>query len=330
MNIIITHFDGDPFLLNFWLTLYEKYWRGEADRIYLSLFYNPKVIPAPVIDYDLKRLDAFKEIEVFQQPRWEIPEFSNQLLYSKAKADKVGFVESDGFIFGPGFVKRNFDLLDKYDIVAPQYDLIKYPFVRGDLGVMGFMRCFFFAKKSLLDKVEMDFMPKDFPVNSKLPIFEQPTTERINLDCFGWVSMQLATLHPKILYIPANVSHSDTIEKSNQYEGNQYIHVRQMMSSALGLGGGEYGFWTNSANEAILEKVFTLFNEHLPDGPAEFIYMKAVAFRLLFYEMLFDKSVLGTFADDYLRVLEMVIDWYAMPKEKIYELKGFFKGIMKI
>ena len=96
------------------------------------------------------------------------------------------------------------------------------------------------------------------------------------------------------------------------------------------MGGGEYGFWTNSANEAILEKVFTLFNEHLPDGPAEFIYMKAVAFRLLFYEMLFDKSVLGTFADDYLRVLEIVIDWYAMPKEKIYELKGFFKGIMKI
>lgn len=330
MNIIITSFDGDPFLLNFWLTLYEKYWRGEADRIYLSLFYNPKIIPAPVMDFNLRILERFKEIEVYKQPKWEPPEFTNQYLFSQCKADKVGFIESDGFIFRSGVVKRNFDLLDNFDVVSAKWDLINYPFVRGDLGVMGFMRCFFFARKKLLDKIDMDFFPREIPIGTKLPNIDHETTEPINLDCFGWVSVQVAALQPKILYIPANVAHPDNIENSAQYIGNPYIHVRQMMSSALGLGGGEYGFWAGSVNEAIIEKVFRLFNEHFPGGPAEFTYLKAVAFRLLFYDILFDKAALGNFADDYLQVLQAVAEWYAMPKARLFELKGFFKGLMQL
>jgi len=46
--------------------------------------------------------------------------------------------------------------------------------------------------------------------------------------------------------------------------------------------------------------------------------------------MLTSKQTLGDFAQDYRQILEAVIDYYNMPKDKIYEIKGFYKGLFNI
>jgi hypothetical protein len=288
---IITHFDGDPFTLNAWLTLYEKYWRGECDTVYVTLYYNPKVVPSDVIDFNKRLLNDYPEIKASIIGEHHPPEKGNQDSLTIAKEDYIGLIESDGLIYSKGVVDQCFRLLEKegQDVVAPPWELIKDSYMNGDLHSKGFMRCFTFAKKSIWDKTDHDFMPRSIPANTR--ITEDYCTERnIDLDCFGWISWQMLLLTNKITYTPSNVLGPDVI--FNPYSNFKWVHIRQMSSSAIGMGGGEFGIWTGDDDVKLLDKVMRLFNEDFPNGPAEFTHIKAVAFKLLFYDMLISKQTI--------------------------------------
>lgn len=326
---IVTHFDGDPFILAFWLKMYTKYWRGEVDIIYMSIAYKPEIITEKIIEYEKQLLENYPEIKVFWQDRWEVPELANaRLLKTEVKEPYIGLIESDGFIYGRGIVDQCFRLLEQgQDIVAPKWCLIDKK-VAYEVGTEGFMRCFFFIKKDIFNKIDIDFLPKNIKKGDMIGQFIVPCD--LALDCFGWISLQLALLKPVITYTPANLIGYDTNDWLEPLFGNfKWVHIRQMSSSALGLGGDEFRVWYRDTNE-IIDRVFRIFNEDLPDGAAEWIYKKAIAFKLLFWEQCNDKERLGDFANEYKLVLDTVADYYAIPKEKIYELKGFFRGLFEI
>jgi len=326
---IVTHFDGDPFTLNAWLTLYQKYWRGECDKIYMTIYCNPEVVPEVVVNFNKTLIADFPEIKADIVSEKTYPELANQKTLKTVTEDYVGLIESDGFIYGKGVVDQCFRLLENegQDIVAPPWYLIDEPYFNGDLSSKGFMRCFTFVKKSLLDKTDLDFMPRTIPAGTQ--ITEKYATQKdVSLDCFGWMSWQLLLLTRKITSTPTNILGPDNI--LSPYSNFKWVHVRQMSSSALGLGGGEYGLWSKGDDKEILNRVLKLFDEDFPGGPAEFTHIKAVAFKLLFWDMLTSKQTLGDFAQDYRQILEAVIDYYNMPKDKIYEIKGFYKGLFNI
>jgi hypothetical protein len=326
---IVTHFDGDPFTINAWLILYDKYWRGECDTVYVTMYYNGKIIPENVIQYSAKLFEAFPEIKLSVIPQHQPPELGNHDSLLKVKEDYIGLIESDGLIYSRGVVDQCFRLLENenQDIVAPAWDLITEPYFNGDLHSKGFMRCFSFIRKSILDKTDLDFYPKRIPVGTKLT--DKYTTGRdVDLDCFGWMSWQMLLLTNKVTYTPANVLGPDNI--LSPYSNFKWVHIRQMSSSALGLGGSESILWTGGSSREILKHIMRVFNEHFPNGPAEYTYIKAIAFKLLFFDMMINKKILGHFSDDYRQMLEMVIDYFNLPKQKIYEIKGFYKGLFNI
>jgi len=80
----------------------------------------------------------------------------------------------------------------------------------------------------------------------------------------------------------------------------------------------------------MLDRVKALFNENLPDGAAEFTYIKAIAFRLLFLECAPTDERLTEFKQEYAQILGLVMDLYALPKEKIYEIKGFYRALFEL
>jgi len=326
---IVTHFDGDPFTLNAWLILYQAYWQGECDKVYATIYYNPDVVPKLIIDFDLKLLANFPEIKVITSGNSKPPEIGNQESLKTVKEDYIGLIESDGLVYGRGIVDQCFKLLENegQDIVAPPWHLIDEPYIKGDLHSEGFMRCFTFVKKSILDKTDLDFMPRTIPAGTKLT--EDYTTSKDNvLDCFGWLSWQLLLLTNKITYTPTNILTPDNILAP--YSNFKWVHVRQMSSSAIGMGGGEYSLWANGNEQEIVSRVLRLFNEDFPDAAAEFTHIKAVAFKLLFWDMLREKVNLGHFAQDYRQLLETVMDYYNLPRERIYEIKGFYKALFNL
>lgn len=326
---VVTHFDGDPFTLNAWLRLYRECWRGECDKVYMTIYYNSKTVPASVIDYEQTMLKHYPEIVPVFLAECAPPEVGNQRALKTVTEDYVGLIESDGFVYERGIIDQCFRLLEKegQDIVAPPWFLIDDPYFNGDLQSKGFMRCFTFTKMELLNQTDMDFMPKHIPANTRVTD-EYSTSKSVDLDCFGWLSWQLLLLTRKITYTPNNILTPENILST--HSNFKYIHVRQMSSSALGLGGGEFADWAKGDNQIILDRVYHLFNEDMPNGPAEFIYVKSVAFKLLFYDLFAGIDALGDFAKDYRHVLDLVIDYYNLPKPFIYEVKGFYKGLFNI
>ena len=326
---VITHFDGDPFTINAWLVLYEKYWRGECDTVYATIYYNDRVVPIDVINYNKVLLRDFPEIKATFEPNSMPPEKGNEYSIKHAKEDYIGLIESDGLIYARGVVDQCFRLLENegQDVVTAPWKLIVDPYINGELHSKGFMRCFFFAKKEILDKTDLDFMPRTIPIDTQLTN-DYRTEAEIQLDCFGWMSLQILLLTKNITYMPENVLRPENILKP--YSNFKWVHVRQMSSSAIGMGGGSYNLWTGTDKQTLIERVFELFNEDFPNGPAEFTFVKAVAFKLLFYDMLVSKLTLGAFADDYLQMLLAVIDYYNLPQEKVYEIKGFYKGLFNV
>ncbi len=332
MRSIITHFDGDPFLLNFWLLLYGKYWCGECDKIYVTICHDDIKLSPAIRDFNLRLLAKYPEIQVESIPYSTPPEMGNQFSYKTSSKDDglVGFIESDGFVFTRGLVDQCFRLLEQdQDIVCPHWTLIDEPYVWSEFHHKGFMRCFFFSKRSLLDKIDMDFMPKNMKRGDILPNSAIRIDHDMPMDCFGWISLQLAMLAPKITFVPANVANPDTIMNAAQYDQWAWCHIRQMSSSALGFGGDEYYLWKDNVPE-LHKRIMRLFNEGFPGGPAEFTYAKAIAFKLLFYDVMVDKAGIEDVAHDYLTVLHAVADIYNIPKGMIYEMKGFYRGLMKV
>lgn len=326
---VITHFDGDPFTINTWLLLYEKYWRGECDVVYATLYYNPSIVPEDTIIYCKSLLDKYPEIRVSMLAENKPPETGNHNSLLIAQEDYIGFIESDGLIYAKGMVDQCFRLLENegQDIVAPPWHLIDDPYMNGDLQSKGFMRCFFFTKKSILERTDLDFMPRTILANT--PVTEKYSTgTNVALDCFGWLSWQMLLLTQKITYTPANILAPQNI--LSPYSNFKWVHVRQMSSSAIGLGGAEYDLWTKGDNRTIVNRVVQLFGEEFAGGPAEFIHVKAVAFKLLFWELLPDKAPLGQFATDYKMMLDAVVDYYGLPKETVHEIKGFYKGLFNL
>lgn len=326
---VVTHFDGDPFTLNAWLTLYGQYWRGECDKVYLTLCYNPEVVSPDVVAFNRTLLADYPEIEAEIIGEHKPPEWGNERTLKKVKEDYVGLIESDGYIYGRGVVDQCFRLMEAegQDIVAPPWYLIDEPYFNGDLQSKGFMRCFTFLKRELLEKTDCDFMPRTIPANTRLTDKYQ-TTKDVALDCFGWMSWQLLLLTRKITTTPGNVLGPDNILAP--YSNFKWVHVRQMSSSAIGMGGAEFGLWQKGNDTEILNRVMRLIDGDFPEGPAEFIHIKAVAFKLLFWDILKSKQSLGEFANDYRQMLEAVIDYYNIPREKVYEIKGFYKGLFNI
>lgn len=331
---VVTHFDGDPFTLHAWLTLYENNWRGECDKVYLSMYYNPKVVPQSVIEYQKMMIQAYPEIQATIKPCQLPPEIGNSDTLKTVTEDYIGLIESDGLIYGRGIVDQCFRLLenDKQDVVAPHWYLITEGYFAKQNESAGFMRCFTFVRKSILDKTDLDFMPRTIPKGTKLP--EEYTTQKdVALDCFGWMSWQMLLLTDKVTYTPANILKPDNILEP--YSNFKWVHVRQMSSSALGMGGGEFAMWTQKDEVPMIQATLRLLNADYHNGSAEFTYIKAVAFKMLFLEAFKKrvypaKEMLNEFASDYKQMLEAVIDCYNLPRERIYEIKGFYKALFNL
>lgn len=327
MRVAVTHFDGDPFVAEFWLRLYEKYWRGEVNKIYTDICYDPELVPEPIIKYQRQLFEKYPEITTRWQDSKQIPEISNMQLIPQAEGEVIMLVESDGFIFKKGVVDDCCKQIEEKG-----YDLCSAPFTIIPEGLSevveskGHMRCFMFIRKKLLNQVEIDLMPKHLNRGLKIKGLTDYLDKEYDTDCFGWVSLQLAALKPRTYWTEANLCEPDFWDKSKRYEKYGWVHVRQMNSSVLGFGNKFFKGFANNDKKIIRE-----MKKALAGGPAaEWQYIKACAFRLLMLETFPDKEVIPTYYNDYRSTLLNIISLFKLDFVKIQEMKGYFKGLMEV
>lgn len=325
---VVVHFDGDPFTLTIWLELYAKYWRVEVDKVYLSIVCDRNVLPIPVINYNAEIISRFPEICVYAQHEKIIPELANEQIIPEVKEDYIGLIESDGLIFKSNLVDQCFRLLEKegQDIVCPPWYLIDEPYING-MGYTGFMRCFFFIKREHLQSIEVDFKPKYLHAGETVQGHPKRLTKDLALDCFGWISVQLLLKRLNITIISGNVLTPDSITDVKTFEQWKWIHIRQMSSSALGVGGEEFSLWDKKSPE-LHKTLMRIIKARIDGTGAEFIYTKAIAFKLLFMEYV--KRDLEPFTSNYEDVLQAAMVIYNLPISQIFEIKGFYRAMFDL
>lgn len=303
----VVNFDGDPFMINFWLMNYQKKWCGEVDKIYLLMGYNPGIATDEIRKYNKKLLNKFPEIEVFSFERIVIPEEANKILLERVKEDSVVLSESDAYVMEGGFVNASFNLIEtgEADMVASEYRLIE-PSLED--GFIGFSRTFCFAKTAHLLNTDLDFYPR--------------TTEGRNLDCFGWMTLQLYKLKPRIIYYK-----SYPPVEGNIFKTQPIFHVRQMSSSVIGMGGGSQDYLGfKNKNEKYIEEIKKVVSAN---NAAEWIYVKAIAFKQLMVDFLEDKKGIEGFAKEYQELLNYIIEVLGLPKEKIEKIRSYYRDKFK-
>ena len=327
MRTVITHFDGDPFVAEFWLRLYEKYWRGEVNKIYTDICFDPELVPEPIIEYQKKLFLKYPEITTRWQPSPQVPEISNNQLIPQAEGETIMLTESDGFIFRSGVVDSCFKKIEEggYDLCSAPFFIIPGGLSEA-LGTRGHMRCFLFVKKELLNKIEIDLMPRHLARGIKINGLTDFLDKEYDTDCFGWVSVQLAALKPNTFWTEANLCEPDFWDKSERYRDYGWVHVRQMNSSVLGFGCKFFKGFAQKEKKIIKEMRMALSG----GKPAEWQYVKACAFRLLMLETFSDKEEIGDYYNTYRNVILDVISTLKVDFAKIPAMKGYFKGLMEI
>jgi hypothetical protein len=187
------------------------------------------------------------------------------------------------------------------------------------------MRNFLGIKRSILEQTDIDFMPRRLLAGQRTGTFSVPRP--IDVDCFGWMSLQLLSLTNQISYLPnPNLINSrHEMLHCCDFRTCPYLHIRQFNSSILGMG---QPIWKRikDGDQVIQNELYQVTRG--PNCPPMWYYKKAIAFRLLFIDFI-DDPVFALFRDFYLGVLDTIIQMIQIDRGEILSLKEDFKTLLR-
>lgn len=250
---------GDPFLLTYWLWLFNKTWRQDIDE--LLILFN-----SPIEDYAFK----FIENQVQGDPKIRLfhvkhqTEHGDGLVYlirnGTSPGDHVMLVEDDAFIFKPGMVDLCFKLIEsgQTDMVGSRRGSCSQEIVdaavdkkwitmegEGDLGP-AFWPNFFFINVDNLLKTDMNFNARGWEPGERIDCLDLTFKEKAAGDTFVWTSLQLQGMNLRFYPVKQYHGHPDDIDhynaKTNLWDGIcPWFHVGSLSSGINGILTDEYG-----------------------------------------------------------------------------------------
>src|SRR5437868_15153859 len=108
---------GDPFLLQYWLELYKRYWKNAVDGLYV---YINSEIPDNVRIFDHGILMEAGVKKIYDANTMIDHGRALEEMLKDVTEDHIMLIEDDGFIFKSGKVDASFQRLErtKYRVVA--------------------------------------------------------------------------------------------------------------------------------------------------------------------------------------------------------------------
>jgi hypothetical protein len=281
-----------------------------VDKLYVSVGWNPDIVPTEAVDYEKEILSKFPEVKSYFNERLTLPEAANNMIVPTIEEECIMLTESDNWIFGKGFVDECFkDIETGFDIVAGECTIF-FDNLVSKLKHQAFMRSMMFVKRDLLKMTDINF----YPAKAKDSCVQR------GFETFGWLSYQLSMLGPKIRWIAPN-TFSPGNEFQLDYKTYPYFHIRGMSSTTIGMGSEGYQHFLNKDIEQY--KKITQ-----PGSHQEWGFSKVVIFKQILLEEFKDKDRLLELYEQYKNLLERVVVELNLPRTRIEEHKKFFKGLL--
>lgn len=322
----VCNFHGDPFVISYWLSLYQRYWKNEVDTLYFVVSFDRNHIPKEVEEYDRDLLSKFSNIRVKYFNDHISPEKANELAIPDIEEGLVVLMEADSWVFRSQSVASGFYKIEneKYDMVSASLQLFS-PSLEKLIGFQGFARWFLFCKTTDLLKTDLNFAPTDIKKGVYIPEFDYTIPNDISFETFGWMSFQLACLKPRIFWLPQNHLGPASDFNRSAYKEYGWFHIRQFSSSDLGAGLLGFKKWQEKDKEAV-KKIKELI---VPGENLEWIYTKIVALKILAWEAFPDKDKIREYSEEYKGALDFCIEELNLPKDRINALKYYYKELLE-
>jgi len=251
----ILPYPGDPFLLNYWLEIFYKFWEPEVDKLYI-------VLNSPIEDSVVEHIkylcnDEGKKINFTYIPRQMEHGDVLKIALEAATEKYVMLIEDDAFIFKSGVVNYCFELLEsgQYDIVGSKRgscsaEILEAAKNRWGLNYSGhgdqgcnFWPCYFFSERQLLLNTDRHFSARAWTIGETVSslgyVVEVPV---IAGDTFVNTSLQLQNIVPqtRIKYLPQNHGSPEDLQhyerRSDLFDGTAWwTHIGSLSSGVGGI-----------------------------------------------------------------------------------------------
>lgn len=240
---------GDPFILIFWLSFYEKVWKDEVDRLYIDLN-MPSWISKEVKDFNRKIASEVPKSIIIEEDEFELHGKALKRLVETCKEKLVVLIEDDGVIFKRGQLDKCFKLIEanKTDLVgsprgscskiicessAQRYNLGGQPVYNDQ---PNWWPNFFFIRRSDLLRTDMHFWHKNWSAGERIEPLNLTAGEDICGDTFVWTSIQMRALGLRDIVVPQYHSYPHDLqlqaERRHLWDGNcPWVHIGSLSTT---------------------------------------------------------------------------------------------------
>lgn len=253
----ILPFPGDPYLLNYWLHLFDTHWHNEVDVLYIG-FNSP--IESAMVRYIRDLCEARPNIKLFYWSEQMEHGAVIDAVLDMVREEYVMLIEDDGFIFKPHIVNECFKYIEsgQYDIVGSKRGSCAMEILKraqelwglsyegeGDQGP-NFWPSFFFTKREILLRTDRNFGAKAWKRGEVIEALGNYVVqdEVANGDTMVHMSLQLRAMIPqdRIFCVPQYHGHPDDMEHyvthraHTLFEGNApWCHIGSLSSGVGGI-----------------------------------------------------------------------------------------------
>lgn len=325
---------GDPIVAAFWIQFFPI-WKDEIDTLYVCL--NAPFIGKndPLADFYRKLFDVPKIKFTHRVPGGDHGPGLTQMV-KDAKEEEIMFIEEDAYVYDQGIIAKQFDKLKQFDFLGSsrgscdmgiyQAEEIKWGVVSSgwDSGP-NFWPNYFFVKRSLLMKTDLNFGSKNWKSGEHIKELDYTTDHDCSADTFGWLIIQLRTLSNKVGYIPQNKAYAfstDAFDKSYPW-----IHAGSLSSGTTHYLRDENGIpiQNRQPNPTVVHPAKITTEGEISE------YSMRVAWWELAYDYTEEETKsIPEFRKKYREALDRYVEEFALPRYKIDLYKIAYKQIMGI
>lgn len=346
---VILPYPGDPFLLNYWLHLFDTIWGSEVDKLYI---YLNSPIEKAVVDYirDLCLKNPKNNFQYVPNQTDHGPAIDRTL--DIVTEDLIMLVEDDGFIFKPGMVDFCFKKIESgdYDIVGSKRGSCNMEILtaaqakwglmyegEGDQGP-NFWPNFFFISKELLLKTDRNFSGKAWYKGEVVEgLGHTVIQEIIHGDTFVNTSLQLRGIVPieRIFIVPQYHGHPDDLDHAKR---GKYLFDGQAPWTHIGsLSSGVGGVLRDDQNRQLTRRLIDppagttrLPKEWCQTEAEKQEWERRVQWWLTFIERVEGKVEITEFANLYYNAVMQIIEQYNLSMSNIRQRQKIYKNILGI
>jgi hypothetical protein len=241
---------GDPAVITFWKLFYDRIWGNLLDGLFV--YHNPPAELMPHSDYIASLFDG-PNITLIQAggPTGHGPALATLVQHEHiSDGDTVAFFEDDSIIFKRDQLASCLEIIKNVDIVAS-------PRGSATPGIVGaatrrFGHCqagedtgpnfwpnLLFARKSLLQKTDLDFGSHGWEVGQRIDELNWTPGEQQAGDTMVWMSIQLRALTDRIHLVPQwhsspyDLKYAE-VGKGIWSEACQWFHIGSLSSIPFG------------------------------------------------------------------------------------------------